>query len=405
MRSTFKTLFYINRNKVKADGSVAVMCRITVDGSAVTLATGESCPMGTWNAKTGTCSVRSTDRKLAEFRKTVEDAYHALLSRDSIVSAQGLKNRLQGIETAPSTLLALGAAELDAVRETVGRSRTAGTYTNNSYDHKYLCAFVEQRGDGQDLPLSSIDASLFEEYRFHLRKLGLKPSTINRYLCWLSRLMFRAVSRRLIRYNPFEKSAYEREEKSVRFIARGDVAKLASKSMPDDDTELARRLFLFSCLTGLAIADMLALNTDDIKTGASGDRYLRKERKKTGVEYVVPLHPLAVRIIESYTGDLGSVKEKQRIFPAGLTADTLRKRVQVAGMACGIRQRLSFHMARHTFGTMCMSAGVPVESIAKMMGHASITSTQIYAKVTDGKISEDMDKLILRYSLGKQNEQ
>ena len=56
-----------------------------------------------------------------------------------------------------------------------------------------------------------------------------------------------------------------------------------------------------------------------------------------------------------------------------------------------------FHMARHTFGTMSLSAGIPIESIAKMMGHASISSTQIYAQVTDNKISEDMDRLIAKY--------
>ena len=53
-----------------------------------------------------------------------------------------------------------------------------------------------------------------------------------------------------------------------------------------------------------------------------------------------------------------------------------------------------FHLARHTFGTLSLSAGIPIESIAKMMGHASISSTQIYAQVTDKKISEDMDELI-----------
>ena len=73
-------------------------------------------------------------------------------------------------------------------------------------------------------------------------------------------------------------------------------------------------------------------------------------------------------------------------------------KLSIVGKACGIRQRLSIHMARHTFGTMSLSAGIPIESIAKMMGHASISSTQIYAQVTDDKISEDMDRLIAKQS-------
>ena len=74
------------------------------------------------------------------------------------------------------------------------------------------------------------------------------------------------------------------------------------------------------------------------------------------------------------------------------------KNLSIVGKACGIRQRLSFHMARHTFGTMSLSAGIPIESIAKVMGHASISSTQVYAQVTDNKISEDMDRLIAKQS-------
>ena len=72
-------------------------------------------------------------------------------------------------------------------------------------------------------------------------------------------------------------------------------------------------------------------------------------------------------------------------------------KLSIVGKACGICQRLSFHMARHTFGTMSLSAGIPIESIAKMMGHASISSTQVYAQVTDKKISEDMDRLIAKH--------
>lgn len=53
-------------------------------------------------------------------------------------------------------------------------------------------------------------------------------------------------------------------------------------------------------------------------------------------------------------------------------------------------------MSRHSFGTLMLSAGIPIESISKMMGHTNISSTQIYSKVTDDKISEDMDKLMER---------
>lgn len=64
------------------------------------------------------------------------------------------------------------------------------------------------------------------------------------------------------------------------------------------------------------------------------------------------------------------------------------------GFAHQIKHNLSYHQSRHTFGALLVLAGVPMESIAKMMGHTNIRTTQGYAKVTDDKISEDMDRLI-----------
>ena len=95
------------------------------------------------------------------------------------------------------------------------------------------------------------------------------------------------------------------------------------------------------------------------------------------------------------------MKEKgdSLVFHRDCSRSVIDAKLSIVGKACGIRQRLSYHMARHTFGTMSLSAGIPIESIAKMMGHASISSTQIYAQVTDKKISEDMDRLIAKQSV------
>src|SRR3712207_3303409 len=249
----------------------------------------------------------------------------------------------------------------------------------------------------------------FEEYRFFLKKRGLKGTTINNYLCWLSRLMFRAVSKRIIRYNPFEHAKYEKEEKKIRFLQKSEVAKLATMKMNDREAELARLMFVFSCFTGLAIADMEQLQYKHIQTAADGQKYIRKERQKTKVEFIVPLHPIVEAIIngcrkkQENNEEWQTVKEKggSLIFPRECSRSVIDTKLSIVGKACGVKERLSFHMARHTFGTMSLSAGIPIESIAKMMGHASISSTQIYAQVTDKKISEDMDRLIAKQSVIK----
>ena len=404
MRSTFKILFYINRQKTKADGNTAILCRITIDGKSTAITTGEECKVSEWNTKQGLTTDRKTNQRISEFRELVGNTYRDILVKDGVVSVELIKNRLQGIATNPTTLLAMSRAEQQAVKESVGRSRAEGTYLNLFHSGRNLREFVENQGV-QDIPIGTITEDLFEEYRFFLKKRGLKASTVNTNLCWLSRLMFRAVSKRIIRCNPFENAKYEKEEKRIRFLQKSDVMKLMAMRMNDRETELARLMFVFSCFTGLAIADMENLEYSHIQTAADGQRYIRKERQKTKVEFVVPLHPIAETIIShcrnSQAGneEQQAVKEKgdSLVFQPHCSRSVMGKNLSIVGKACGIRQRLSYHVARHTFGTMSLSAGIPIESIAKMMGHASISSTQIYAQVTDNKISEDMDRLIAKY--------
>ena len=244
----------------------------------------------------------------------------------------------------------------------------------------------------QDVLLSALTIEFFEDYRFYLKGEGYAPATINSHLCWLSRLMYRAVSRGTIRFNPFEEVKYEAVERKPRFLSKGDVSKLLAFPLQGEGAELSRRMFLFSVFTGLAFVDLQGLRASQIETNSAGKRYIRKARQKTKVESLIPLHPIAEQILTLYT------KEKSRgdykIFPDAMSGWKLLRHLKAVGLACGIRTPLTWHCARHTFGTLTLESGVPIESIVTMMGHSSIASTQIYAQVTDQKIARDMERVI-----------
>ena len=360
MRSTFKILFYINRQKTKADGRTAILCRITIDGKSAAITTGEECLPAEWNTKQGHTTDKRINKKLTEFRELVEKTYRDLLVSGGVVSVELIKNRLQGIATNPTTLLAMSKAELQSVKECIGKSKAESTYQNLCYSDKLLCEFAKDKGE-KDISVTTITEGLFEEYRFFLKKYGLRESTINKLLCWLSRLMFRAVSQRLIRCNPFENAKYEKTEQKIRFLQKNDVAKLMALKVNDKEAEQARLMFIFACFTGLAIADMEHLQYGHIQTAAGGQKYIRKERQKTKMEFVVPLHPIAEAIIEhckaeqEKNGGGQSVKEKGEsetrtdnlIFPCDCSRSVMSAKLSIVGRACGIRERLSYHIARH----------------------------------------------------------
>ena len=199
MRSTFRILFYINKSKTKADGTTAILCRITIDGESVVITTGESTAPHDWSVKRGGTKEKKTNQRLQTFRENVEQGYNTLLYKYGAVSAELLKNYLQGVGKTPTTLLALSAEELKAQRE----CSSAGKYRNNRYADRLLNFFVRSRSE-RDVPLSALTIEFFEDYRFYLKMEGYAPATINGHLCWLSRLMYRAVSQGTIRFNPFE---------------------------------------------------------------------------------------------------------------------------------------------------------------------------------------------------------
>ena len=204
--------------------------------------------------------------------------------------------------------------------------------------------------------------------------------------------MYRAVSQGTIRFNPFEEVKYEVVERKPRFLSKGDVSKLLAFPFQDEGAELSRRMFLFSVFTGLAFVDLQGLRASQIETNSKGKRYIRKARQKTEVESLIPLHPIAEQILALYTKEKS--KGDYKIFPDTMSDWKLLCRLKAVGLACGIRTPLTWHCARPTFGTLTLEAGVPIESIAKMMGHSSIASTQIYAQVTDQKIARDMERLM-----------
>ena len=216
MRSTFKILFYINKSKTKADGTTAILCRITIDGSNVVITTGESIVPHHWIVKRGETMDKKINQRLQTFREEIEQGYNTLLYKYGTVSAELLKNYLRGIGRTPTTLLALSAEELKAQRE----SKSEGTYSNNRSSDKQLNSFVRSRGE-EDIPLTALTIDFFDDYRFHLKKEGYALATINRHLCWLSRLMYRAVSQGTMRFNPFEEVKYEVVENKPRFLSKG----------------------------------------------------------------------------------------------------------------------------------------------------------------------------------------
>lgn len=376
------------------------MCRITVDGKSSTMATGIYCKPEDWNSKTGSIRTVRENNRLLEFRKSVECAYEDSLKRQNVVSAELLKNTLAKKAVIPVKLLQMGEMELERLLVRSKEINSTSTYRNSKYYQKYLTDFLASQGKS-DINLAEITEEFGSSYKAFLKRYkNFGPSQMNKCLCWLSKLVYLAVDYEILRANPLEDMEYEKKPAPKhRHISRAELKAILETPMLDPLQELGRRAFLFSTFTGLAYVDTMLLHPHHIGRTADGKRYIRINRKKTNVEAFIPLHPIAEQILDLYN----TTDDTKPVFPLP-SRDEMWFEIHELGVAIGRKENLSYHQSRHSFGTFLISEGIPIESIAKMMGHSGIRTTQRYAEVTDKKISKDMDNLMavrMMYGTGK----
>ena len=389
MRSTFSILYYINRNKVKADGTTAIMCRITVDGKSSVFSTGYYCNPEDWKAKTGEVKNIRANNLLGELRTKIESSYANLLKETGMVTAEILKNEITCVAAIPVTLLKTGEEERERLRIRSEVINSTSSYrqskSSQAYLHEYLLSL-----NRRDIAFEDITEDFGWGYKLYLKTKGCGAGHINHCLTWLNRLIYIAVDREVIRFNPLSDVPYEKKpDYKLRHISRAELQRIMEQPMPERLQELTRRAFIFSSFTGLSYVDVKRLYPSHIGMTADGRRFIRINRKKTDVESFIPLHPVAEQILSLYN----TTDDNSPIFPLP-KRDMLWYCIHEIGIMAGVKENLSYHASRHSFGTLTLSAGVPIESISKMMGHTNIRTTQGYAKVTDDKISEDMDKLM-----------
>jgi integrase len=198
-----------------------------------------------------------------------------------------------------------------------------------------------------------------------------------------------AIDNGWVNSNPFASFKMRFEDTERGYLTKDELSTLMHKKMPSTRLEQIRDIFVFSCYTGLAYCDAQALTQEHIIIGPNGAPWLRTHRKKTSTPVDVPLLDLPREILAKYEGYSGN--DKLLPIPSNQKCNDYLKEIAAI---CGIEKRLTFHLARHTFATtVTLTNGVPIESVSKMLGHRSLKTTQVYAKIVHNKLAEDMSKL------------
>jgi len=247
--------------------------------------------------------------------------------------------------------------------------------------------------------LSGLSYKFITDFEFYLRnhkpmdhQRPMENNGVMKHLERFRKMVTMAVKMEWLDKDPFEKYQLKFNRVERDFLTEFELAKIEQKEFRIERLKYVRDLFVFSCYTGLAYIDAMNLAPVNISIGIDGENWISTKRQKTDESVRVPILPKAWEMIEKYKTHPRSL-QKGTIFPH-VSNQKLNSYLKEIADLCGIEKNMTFHLARHTFATtVTLTNGVPIETVSKMLGHSRITTTQVYAKVIERKVSEDMKSL------------
>ena len=391
MKSIFKITFYVNKGKEK-NGMVPVLGRITISGSIAQFSCKQSIDPKLWDAKANRAIGRSdqslrVNRTLDNIRAQVTKHYQRISDRVSYVNAEMVRNAWQGIGTEYETLLSAFDKHNSEFGKRAGKDRSRNTLDKYLTVRRHLADFIKSLYRRSDLHLKEITEDFIKDFSLYLHiTLGLATSTARLYCIPLKMIVTKAHNNGTIPANPFAYYHVPQENKERGYLSEDELKILITHTFDNPRLEIVRDLFIFAVFTGLSYIDIKNLTADNIVISPYGSRWIATHREKTGTPVHVKLLDVPLYIINKYHSGRTSLS----LFPIPPNS-VCNLRLKEIAKSCGIDRHLTFHCFRHSFATLALTKGVPIESVSRMLGHTKITTTQIYAKITHEKIGHDMD--------------
>ncbi len=394
---TFKILFRLLKARAKND-EAPIYVRITVNGKRAEFSTDLFYPIEEWDSKMGkaigrTSNARILNDELEVIRVDLKESYRELTREGRFVTAHTVKARYQGTDHNNETLLGLSRYHYEKNKRKLGK----GTLKNYKTTETYLLAFIKKQYKASDIPLQQIQYSFIIDFEVFLRDSKnhlskarpLKNNGLMKHFERLNKLMNFAEKLEWVSKNPFEKYELSYTKFKNGFLTEQQLNDFETVELENLKLDRVRDVFVFCCYTGLSYIDVKLLTRDNIVMGIDGNLWLSLYREKSDEPVKIPLLNKAKAILEKYE----NFEDSNRLLPV-CSNQKLNEYLKVIAAKCDIDIKVTCHIARHTFATtVTLSNGVPIATVSKLLGHAKLSTTQIYANVVERKLLDDMNNL------------
>jgi site-specific recombinase XerD len=388
-KRTFSILIWAYRGKQK-ENEATLYARLTVNGKRAEISLGRKVDLTLWDEESGRAKGQSLEadrinEHIDLVKGELRQLYFQIKATGNEVTAGEIKNKYLGIEEDKKSLLEVFRYHNQEMEALIGKGIASGTCKRYSVTMGKVQRFLKIKYKKADLPLS--------ELKYFLKTTdNLEHNTCIRYLKIVKKIANLAVRNEWIDRNPFQGFKCVTVDVEREILNDGEIRTLLSKQFVSKRLEEVRDIFIFCCYTGYAYSDLKSLTPDHVGIGLDGEKWIFTNRTKTDNRSNVMLLPVALQLIDKYKTHPVAV-ERGRLFPVK-SNQKYNDYIKEIAAVCGIKKELTSHIARHTFATtITLANDVPIESVSSMLGHKSIRTTQIYAKVVQKKLSNDMKKL------------
>ena len=396
-RNTLSILYYLKRGHLNRNGECPVMCRISVRGEKETFSSHVYTSPDNWDVKSArvigrTAKVIEQNKILTDLQVTLTRHYYDIEQRNGYVTAEMIKNAYMGITAKAESLLPIYKEFLEETEALIGIQKSKKTYEKYERCYRRVVEFLRDKYHVSDIAFRDLKPMFLVDFEVWLAtKKNCSTNTIYKFHQLLRMPVLKAKRMGIVFKDPYE--GYKMKKVSVDrgYLTEEEVLASATHEITIPRLEQVRDIFIFCCYTGLAYSDVAALRQGNIQKMFDGRLWIVTHRQKTKTNVNVPLLPMAKKILEKYNWE--EADKDAPILPV-VSNQKSNAYLKEIGDICGVEKHLTFHLARHTFATtMTLGKGVPIESVSKMLGHTNISTTQIYARITNDKISKDMDEL------------
>ena len=388
-------MFYINKGRIKKNGTTTIMGRISVSGEMVQFSTKIDIVPTSWDAKAYRLKGREREAieinsKLQELTDTIALYHKDFIKQQGYVTAELLKNRVCNIGQKTDMLLELFKEHNEDYKQMIGVNREEKSFITYQLAINHIADFVKAQYNAEDIELTKLNLRFLEDMMLFLRgEKGLSINTANGIAISLKRVIKRAINQGTLRKDPFVGYKFDVVSPECRHQIEEDLHKLMTTEIKSKALCFSRDMFIFSTFTGTSFSDVVKLTDKNIGINNRGDKYLSFKRQKTGTECYVPLLDIPLKIIEKYRSE----RKSERLFNM-TTWSTMYENLGKMQKLCGLKEPISYHQSRHNFGTLItLLNDVPIETVAKMMGHKDLKTTEIYARMSNKKVGDDMKRI------------